>query len=88
MNNTEIIKKAIEKAVSNGYEVPIFFNIEASWADLLFVSRKIYFSHNFAKAFWGEDEYYIPTGKIKVWQYNLQEMVLEENPIDYLRKFI
>jgi hypothetical protein len=60
------------------------------------------FHHEFAKAFWGEemDE---PTNILLVdssntkfyneykpyaWQYHLQQMVLEENPIDYLRKFI
>ena len=54
-------------------------------------NSKVYvfiFSHDFAKAFWGEKDYHVPFGKIKVWQDNLQQMVLEENPIDYLRKFI
>jgi hypothetical protein len=46
------------------------------------------FHHDFAKAFWGEKDYHLPFGKIKAWQDNLQQMVLEENPIDYLRKFI
>jgi hypothetical protein len=53
------------------------------------------FSHSFAKAFWGEGDndkvckscdHYVAMDKI--WQYHLQEMVLEENPINYLRKFI
>ena len=114
MTDREIIKKAIEKAVSNGYKVPTFIDIEASWAEFLFVSRKIYFSHDFAKAFFGEEPFegfktfhdgngnritYRPCyemldnpSKAKrddaAWKAHLQQMVLEENPIDYLRKFI
>lgn len=61
------------------------------------------FSHEFAKSFWGI-EYTtvggcdpIDGGKFEIfkhpsekqkWKYHLQQMVLESNPIDYLRKFI
>ena len=61
----------------------------------------IIFSHNFAEAFWGEDiiiergvlekngnissEY---ENKYKCWEYHLQQLVLEEDPIKYLEKFI
>ena len=55
------------------------------------------FSHEFAKGFWGEEEIKIPPppkGERRAyvvacdWKYHLQKMVLEENPVDYLRKFI
>lgn len=63
----------------------------------------VIFSHDFAKAFWGDRlkcfecgtyleggsegccDYQIP--KIE-WRYHLQQMVLCDNPIDYLRKFM
>lgn len=65
---------------------------------------KLIFSHEFAKAFWGE-ELVVPSypkslnddyvedaitvdDMIKLWQYHLQQMVLKEEPIKYLEKFI
>lgn len=65
------------------------------------VCMMVCFSHDFAKAFWYEPalmaEYTLLIKKedvvlkglgIELWQYHLSLMVLEENPIDYLRKFI
>ena len=40
--------------------------------------QTIIFSHDFAKAFWGED----------AWQIRLQQQVLEKEPIKYLEKFL
>jgi hypothetical protein len=64
----------------------------------------VIFSHRFAKAFWGEadEESKLPPGssislspstgpyefKRAGWQYHLQQMVLEENPIKYLERFL
>ena len=56
----------------------------------------IIFSHDFAKAFWGICKcsnqqvlsYEDPTRKLEHWQYHLQQMVLEEQPLKYLEKFI
>lgn len=61
----------------------------------------IIFSHEFAKAFWDrraeeEDSGFIMTygigggGRPKdfYWQYHLQQMVLEEDPIKYLERFL
>ena len=56
----------------------------------------IIFSHDFAKAFWGEKK--LPK-HLKVgpessvnywggWQFHLQQMVLEENPLSYLERFL
>lgn len=45
----------------------------------------IIFEHSFAKAFWGED---IDATTGVEWKYNLQQMVLEEDPIKYLEQFI
>ena len=106
MNNQEILKKAIEKAEKNGYK---FWNVDQKYIELeenLEIWRyknnknyyasvyQIIFSHDFAKAFWGDKPYkiYNIQGKVEesglTWQYHLQQMVLEENPIKYLEAFI
>jgi len=83
MTDEECFEKAIEKACKNGYEKDCL-----PWRlpDL----EKTIFSHDFAKAFWGEetvDEAYRSFPK-REWQYHLQQMVLKENPIQYLAKFL
>lgn len=95
----EILKKVIEKAVKNGY---------TDWGmPRGFAVYSVIFSHDFAKAFWGEDHDFLATGtwnqecrnchrtktigeclKYSCWQYGLLGMVLEENPITYLSKFL
>lgn len=65
------------------------------------VNPMMLFSHEFAKAFWGDDIMTIEKVNVGdivlqaghelnfvVWQYHLQQMVLEENPIQYLKQFI
>ena len=42
----------------------------------------IIFSHSFCRAFWVIDP------DPNFWKYYLQTMVLEENPIKYLEKFL
>ena len=58
------------------------------------------FSHSFAKAFWGEprqvdcEVWDGNRGKIEAiktepgWKHHLQQMVLEEEPLRYLEKFL
>ena len=61
--------------------------------------NEIIFSHKFAEAFWGdiwsdeemenEDMYNnIHREQLEPWQHHLQKMVLAENPIKYLEKFL
>ena len=114
MNNKEILTKAIEKAVENGLTwytktstediIDLYVNIHD---DLLRGRyREIIFSHDFAKAFWGEKDYEYTEeltaeewaggngnhyGAYFVgleWQYHLQQMVLEEEPLKYIERFI
>lgn len=112
MTDKEVFKKAIEIAIENGMK-PLERDtkkVEGRWVvpkDKGVNDMNIIFSHEFAKAFWGEEPYrgwvrfydkdYVVDKKvlpefeetpIKEWQYHLQKMVLCENPIDYLRKFI
>lgn len=61
-----------------------------------FDAETIIFSHDFAKAFWPDR--LIPchcdlgmdcaVGVVREWQWHLQQMVLEENPIQYLAQFL
>lgn len=65
----------------------------------LYSTEQIIFSHGFAKAFWGyagtaEDGARSVTVRfngdrpILKWQYHLQQMVIQEDPIKYLEQFL
>lgn len=103
LRNEEILKKAIEKAVNNGLEDYYWGGKSLEKLEQDVFEHRYYdiiFSHDFAKAFWGEEEIEIKCGGCITksppceceypisWQYHLQEMVLEEDPIQYLVKFI
>ncbi|KKN34951.1 hypothetical protein LCGC14_0788920 [marine sediment metagenome] len=55
MKDEEILKKAIENAVGNGWITSKVWQNDGNtklWANEMY--RDIIFSHSFAKAFWGE----------------------------------
>ena len=88
MTKETILRKAIEKAVKNGWEgnQASYFatgSIEPHRVHYLNNPNDIIFSHDFAKAFWGEDRWVKPA-----WKAHLQQMVLEKDPIKYLGKFL
>ncbi len=85
MTNAEILARAIEKAIKNGWNTPV--TITAHRIEF------IIFDHSFAKCFWGScDCSWCKEGKnkehVEYWQWQLQKMVLEEDPISYLAKFL
>jgi len=96
MTNEEIIKKVIEKAIDNGWNQfdwkkgqlnRISFQISGNKGFLY----KIIFSHDFAKAFWGDGHYFMLECQQKndvQWKQHLMVMVLEKDPIKYLEKFL
>ena len=103
MQDKIILKKAIEKAIKNGYASGIrddyMFKKDKAITQLILdtlTKYSIIFSHNFAKAFFDENyyvEYIDDEGRwsdsnLLNWQYHLQQMVLEENPIKYLEHFL
>ncbi len=81
-NKEDILKKAIEKAVKNGYKCEDNIDSKRHMKSLsmFWNGYRIIFSHDFAKAFW--------KGVYPRWQYHLQMMVLEKDPIKYLEKFV
>ena len=89
MTNKEIFKKVIEKAVKNGWtegQYHLKYGVRG-------ISLSVIFSHDFAKAFWGEEEatWCEVCGNCKemdCWQYHLQEMVLEKEPLKYIERFL
>ena len=50
---------------------------------------QLIFNHDFAKAFWGETSTVCgcDVGE-PAWEFYLQQMVLEEDPVNYLEKFL
>jgi len=96
MTNQQILKKAIEKASKEGWDICCFNpnyhkDINEKWwyQNIFCHYREIIFSYDFAKAFFGEEirTYKGSTNQFR-WQYNLQQMVLQENPLEYIKKFL
>jgi len=88
MTNEQILKKAIEKAVKNGW-TKYGQDWHSSAFGILIEQKKHYwliFSHSFAKAFWGELVSTI--NNQSRWQYHLQQMVIEPEPLKYIEKFL
>ena len=96
----KILEKAFFKASVQGLSlfrlsrmqiVKEFYNGTFYW---------IIFNHSFAKAFWGENKTFCGCDTTIIgehcaeclveytWQYHLQQMVLEENPLSYLERFL
>lgn len=100
MTNEQILKKAIEKAVKGGFvngKVWLLHNCELMPKIRYDEHFKIIFSHDFAKAFWGEQwvsangveiDQFTPEPILRHWQYHLQQMVLREEPLKYLERFL
>lgn len=108
ISNQEILTKAIEKAIVGGW-VPFDNNYRQKQSPerildwiynggftdngldyLIFI-----FSHDFAKALWGDEgtwitRHYTPTGlqlsgqEVPYWKVHLQQMVIADDPIAYL----
>ncbi len=97
MDKQQILQKAIEKAMNNGWKGwPMYDELGLD----TFTTFYLIFSHDFAKAFWGTRGI-VKRGDIfdyahehdkailcQEWQHHLQQMVISEDPIEYLSKFI
>ena len=102
MTHEEILKKAFEKAILNGFPKQSNFD-NWDWKYMIKHSDEYFqtiFCHDFAKAFWEEKEFteflagdvitpeYLERHKMPEWKIRLQAMVLEEDPIKYLEQFL
>ena len=103
MTNEQILRQAIEKAKKNGFKFEVIvpcYGLECFGRKinaLMKVYHQIIFSHDFARAFWGEEleewesmekhggTYFDPLPK---WQYRLQQMVISKDPLQYLKKYL
>lgn len=103
MTNKTILKKAIEKAEVNGFTQDVWDGLKGN-AERMGFDLGLYgviFSHNFAKAFWGKERRCscgnLLSGsanacdrnyELKNWEFKLQKLVLEKEPLKYLKKFL
>lgn len=89
MTDQEILITITKKVFGDEYNLPgIYFEG--------FNYFGIIFQHEFAKAFWGEEYQHdtvqedidcIESG-LPAWQYHLQQMVICEEPLKYLKRFL
>ena len=100
MTNEQILKQVIEKAEKNSSKGImsglIKIGYKLYWSSYVKGTKDIpeayyglIFSHDFAKAFWGEEEIMQEERfTMPKWKTELQQMVLEKDPIQYLKKFL
>ena len=102
MTNEQILKKAIKKAKKNGWQEMLFQadlmgrarreGLAKTITDIYPIPYEaIIFSHSFAKAFWGEKKTLIDVRdwkRKKVWELELQNMVVEKESLKYIEKFL
>lgn len=102
----ELAKRIVNQAIHNGWnkgdshrwvgfnnnQVQLLINEKLKAYNIY----ELIFSHDFAKAFWGEEMITsLSAGKgefsaeyIPEWQYHLQKMVISPDPIKYLAQFL
>ena len=87
------LKAVIDKGIKNQWDYLRWLITIASWYDVKQFDKEkmitmpfvysILFSHDFAKAFFGEEHWLY--GK-RPWQYHLQQAVVSDDPIEYYYK--
>lgn len=88
--NQQILEKAIQKAIENGWNTTHFSTLKANYKhpedsefhDLLgdwhmISPLDVIYGHDFAKALWQDPDY-------GTWHHHLQNMVIADDPIAYL----
>ena len=96
MTDAEIILKAVKKALDNGYKEKYAFiaMLGLPLAEQFIANDehlKIIFSHEFAKAFWGEEwpkEFKIKGANMPYYTMELTQLAMEKDRIKYLEKFL
>lgn len=94
LSNEEILKKAFKKARDNGWEQTFWYQwSEQAWEDYANNDEHLMwiFKHDFAKAFFGTKEHVCGSEECDAyydWEWELQRMITEEEPLKYLEKFL
>jgi hypothetical protein len=95
MDNKEILEKALERAVKNGYEqeqVNAFWRVlnehEFQYEMRSVLIKSLLFDHDFCRAFFGIQEVWFDGSKIPNYLSELAYMVMEENPLSYIERFL
>jgi len=86
MTDIQLLKRAIEQAERNGWKPQLDVNRDNQqvydyWLQLCVYDRscyKVIFDHAFAQAFFANRD----------WQALLQDMVIQEEPLRYLARFL
>jgi len=100
MNNDKILYKVLKKARENNPDLISEGVLDCTVENREYY--KIIFDPEFAKAFWGNESVWNDNGEpsaypsregqnlkcIYNWQYQLQQMVLEKEPLKYLELFL
>lgn len=108
MTNKQVLELAVEKATTSGWKIPMdnyevcdgYIHGNERGGDSRIWIADLIFSHDFAKALWGEkiQPYTLasPTGssfldtelldvhELPAWKFHLQQMVITDDPIKYL----
>lgn len=80
ISDTEILQSALKKALDKGWLPNQFQAADIPYIDRTW--RNIVFTHEFARFLWGWEL----VDKQAAWQHHLQQLVLAENPILYLKE--
>jgi hypothetical protein len=90
-DNREKLKAIIEKAIKNGWTFD-GYDFDADWREInwIEIQNDVLFSHKFAKAYFGEEEF-TRNERLDLhvqynWQYHLQQAVISDEVIDYYYK--
>ena len=102
MDKIEALRVAATKAKQNGYFMSVDINSMLYSSQNLAIKNDIIesrdyltgrfsicsviFHHRFAEGFWGKGP--APEGQLPAWQYHLQKMVLEADPLEYIAKCV
>jgi hypothetical protein len=78
-NKEQLFFQVLQQAVNNGYRSEDVEKCECMTC--------VIFSHDFAKAFWGEEAWDVRDNTY-AWKAHLKRMVLAEDPLQYLAKFL
>ena len=89
MTNQAILEKAVHKAIENGWDNS---SLSGDWEEDVNNYKLFIYDHRFAKALWEGTQLNSLAGTyvhdIPEWKYRLQEMVVSEDPIQYLGEHI